>query len=201
MRTETITYNIYKYDELTPEAKAYAIEKYREDESCMFWDMLDDELRVIKKTAQEIGAKLDYEFNLCGYSHVSLIFSNDFQREMFTELSGVRAAKYIFNNWIEPLHQYRSFWKGNKSRKSKCTKEFYPIDGYWNGYALNDCYIEFCEKVKAGENPDLEDFITSLEEKLCKDYMNQAEYLNSDEAIEEMIIANGYEFTKDGEMY
>ena len=199
MRTETITYNIYKYDELTPEAKAYAIEKYREMQETDFWFLLDDELHVIEKTAQEIGARLDYEFNLCGYSYIEFSMQNE-----LPEISGARAAKYIFNNWIEPQYKGKFYWNGkinSKSYHSKATKQFYPIDGYWNGYALNDCYVDFCEKVKAGENPDLESFITSLEEKLCKDYMNQAEYLNSDEAIEEMIIANGYEFTSDGEIY
>lgn len=59
------------------------------------------------------------------------------------------------------------------------------------------------------ENSDLEDDLQELEDEFLKDLLedysimlqNQSEYLQSEEAIKETLIANEYDFSEDGEMY
>jgi len=46
-----------------------------------------------------------------------------------------------------------------------------------------------------------DDFLNSLIEDYSIILQNESEYLQSDEAIKETILANDYEFTKDGNQF
>lgn len=202
----TITMNVYKFDELSETAKRYARNTYRENA----YEDYDDYVLSIKAIGQVLGMRPDWEISLCSHSYVE--FKRNLDEEI-EELTGVRALKWVWNNWIEktlrgkvigklfPCEKSKEHPTGfeYKCYHSKATKEFScPFTGFTMDMVFIETYQHMQEKVREGKEPDIDDFLKDLESRLCEDWLSEMEYRDSDEYIDEMMEANDYEFYENG---
>lgn len=191
MRTEEI--KIYKFDELSDEAKERARDKVREERSQ--YDFWGEERRDSYEKAEDLYDQLH---NIEG------------------EISGARLYAWIENNlsyiWDKRCyyskHTDGSIKKNWWSYKYDCTKyrmsrikvantiEHCPLTGVTYDFDFLAPIMEFMKKPDSSTtNLDLQ--LPSYEDVYQRDW----EWMNSDEYIDEEIEANDYEFTEDGSIY
>ena len=202
----TITMNVYKFDELSETAKRYARNTYREN-AC---EDYDDYVLSIKAIGQVLGMRPDWEISLCSHSYVE--FKRNLDEEI-EELTGVRALKWVWNNWIEktlrgkvigklfPCEESKEHPAGldYKRYHSKATLVYdCPFTGFYMDMALWGAYRKMQKNVKSGKENTVGDFLEELEYRLCKDWLSEIEYRDSDEYIDEVMEANDYEFYENG---
>jgi len=191
----TIRTKIYSFNELSNEAQQKAIEKYRNG-SEIYLDFFNDAaIEQINNSGFYDDVKLQYSLGYCqgdGLSFSCKRIEWKIIEPLFIEFLGKnkeKTAKLIFENC--------SFiCKGNDGRYCFASKN--DIDFTFENY--NREYQNIKEVVG--------NVLTKIENKyleLCKQLEKQGyseiEYQQSDEAIKETIIANEYEFTKDGKQF
>lgn len=175
MRTITTKTDVYKFDELSDEAKEHAIEKlWTINVDFEWWDQTYDD-------AEQIGLKIK-EFDLDRASYVNGEFTQ----------TGCQVAKAIFEQ------------HGTRCETYKTATDFF-IEYYDAQQEAIEQEDEDPEDVDAGYFDALEDIEAKFLQSLCEDYRiiltQDYEYLTSAKAIIETIEANEYEFTKDGELF
>lgn len=202
MRTVTNTFNLYRFDELTAEAKERAIEDYRQD---MTFGWQDEIINTIKAIADAMNCTYNY------YSYDGISYDVSFEACDFDDsLSGVRAWAFIENNFITPNQKPKTYWlnhclytdgRKNWSRKSKIN--FTLSDCPFTGYIADCCFGEAWEdwKKNFNKNSSVYDFIEDVAYKLSREWTSDNEYQYSDEGVIEMIEINEYEFYEDGSIY
>lgn len=189
MRTEEI--KIYKFDELSDEAKERAREWYREGMD----DFWMHERQESYQQAEEIYDAL---------------------HSIEEEISGARLYAWIENNlshiWDKSCYYSKhidgSIKKDWWSYKYDCIKkrrsrikvvnniEGCPLTGVTYDYDFLLPIIEFMKKPDSSTtNLDLE--LPSYRDVAERDW----EYMTSDEAVDETLEINDYEFTEDGNIY
>ncbi len=210
MRTiETV---LYKFSELSDEAKQTAIQEYRGegvDTSCYF----DEAHESIKKFHDVVGTESGHRSWLdVRTGHIE---------DDILELSGVRLRTYLINNFEELFYERKyinSFHRDERPNTHPMrTIEKHLRGGYWVRNLSNfktesccpltgACYDEdllqpFKEFIKAPDNRSFEDLINEAFSTLSNSLDNEEEHLNSDEAITEAIESNEYEFNEDGTQF
>lgn len=203
----TITTNLYTFDELSDEAKEKAIESYRYYDFEFAWqrEMVD----TIKAIAEVMNCKVEW-FSYDGITYDVSLYSRE--TEDIENLSGKRAWAYIWNNYLYPNREYKTYWKdkvihcdGRKNWKRKSKISFGWDNCPFTGYCADCCFIEaWREWQKLFRNNStltVEDFIDLVAINLSKEWTNDNKYQNSDEAIAEILSINEYEFTEDGNRY
>ena len=169
----TIRIKIYKFDELSSEAKETALNNLRDlNTDYNWWESTYDD-------AKEIGLKIT-GFDLDRNRHATGEFL----------LSANEVAQNIFNNHGENCESYKT--------ATNFMENWQPIfDDYMNeeseNYESNDLENSLNELESEFLNSLLEDYSIMLQ--------NECEYLQTDDAIIETIEANDYDFTKDGKLY
>lgn len=169
MRTETITRNLYKFEELSDDAKYKAIEK--------LWDInVDyDWWQWTYEDAEEIGLKLT-EFDLDRGQYCKGYFID----------TAEHTAKKIIKNHGDTCETYKDAQNYLSDLENAITK---------NLEENVDCdYPEDCLDTEEIDD----DFLKELLEDYRIILRNEYDYLTSREAIIETIEANDYEFLEDG---
>ena len=177
MRTiETV---VYKFDELSDEAKQKAIDKnlyLNVDEG--WWDGTYED-------ATNTGLKIT-AFDLGRASYVKGKFT----------LPALDVAKAIIAEHGEQCGTYQTA-KDYMAEYNRLVVEQCQEDA-------DRLYSEFAAEIDLSWDIDTEDIDAEFLRSLCEDYriilQNEYEYLTSEEAIIESIEANEYEFTAKGEM-
>lgn len=196
MRQEVI--NIYKFDELPPEAQAKVIEKWTEQnyEEQFFW--ANEALEAIKKGLDAFSCDLrDYSID---WSNPNGSYFKIRYPENAEELRGNRLRTWLINNadtgTFTGPKKYRKIAKKRESRiikvESSCP---------FTGVCYDESFLDPIRKFIA--HPDGRD-LTDLMQGACravnKDTESEIDYQNTDAAIIETIQANDYEFDENGEM-
>lgn len=169
----TVRTKVYSFNELSNEAQQKAIANLCDiNVNFDWWQSTYDD-------ASNIGLKITS-------------FELDRNRNATGEflLSACEVAQNIFNNHGENCETY------------KTAQKFIEV---WQ--PIFDNYMD--ENSENYESQELENDLQQLEDnflnELVEDYsiilQNESEYLQSDEAIKETILANDYEFTKDGNQF
>jgi len=169
----TIRTKVYLFSELSEASQQNAINELSNINVDYDW------WQSVYEDAQTIGLKIT-SFDLDRNRHANGEFI----------LSACEVAQNIFNNHGEHCQTYQT--------AEQFMEKWQPI--------YNDYLDENSENYESG---DLEDEMQDLEDEFLKslleDYsimlQNECEYLQSDEAIKETIIANEYEFTQDGKQF
>lgn len=191
----TIRTKIYKFEELSEDAQQTAIDKFRNNLEIYLDFFNEDAKEQIEKAGFYDDIKLQYSLSCCQVDGLSFSCKRIEWKTiepLFTEVLGQgkeKTAKLIF--------EYCSFiCKGNDGRYCFASKN--DIDFTFENY--NREYQNIKEVVG--------NVLTKIENKyleLCKQLEKQGyseiEYQQSDEAIKETILANDYEFTKDGNKF
>lgn len=173
MRTETKIINLYKFNELSEEAKQNAIDKLIDiNVSHSWWEFIYEDANII-------GLKLK-SFDLDRNRHATGEFL----------LSACEVAQNIFNNHGETCD--------TRKTAEEFMQDWQPVfNDYMDENSENYESSELEDKLI-----DLEgEFLQSILEDYSIMLQEEYEYLTSEEAIIETIEANNYEFTEEGEIY
>lgn len=203
----TITTNLYTFNELSDEAKEKAIENYRYSDFDFAWQR--ETIDTINAIAEGMNCKAKW------YSYDGITYDVSFysrETEDIENLSGKRAWAYIWNNYLYPNREYKTYWKdkvihcdGRKNWKRKSKISFGFDNCPFTGYCADCCFIEaWREWQKLFRNNSaltVGDFIDLVANNLSKEWTSDNEYQNSDEGIAEILSINEYEFTEDGNRY
>ena len=212
MRTETFEKEIYTFDELDTQAK----ETVRQ----WIYEGLD-------YLSAEVGASLRKFCKHVGIDYYSIDYEEPYRNEYkinipegAEDLTGVRLATYIYNNYLKELYKGKYFSLWSKKEKSyKYYPEGYPVlkSKHSNWYKTLDCpftgccydytllqpLIDFCNKPWTGFKNSIITFESLLNDcitNICHNVQEEIEYRLTDEAILEDCTANGYEFDEDGHL-
>lgn len=195
--TETKTYNIYTFDELSERAKENCINEMRgtvaDDNSVEMLDCMSSAMKAMNIKVD------DYEIDNDGSGYINLSVDDDAE-----DLEGIRAYAWIVNNCFAGVKKGKDFWKGYKSRisnlESKNWMRNLPFSGVFYDEAVADAWDKWCDNLRKGLEPSVEDFL----DKLGYAYLNilAGEYDAFDEdCAREIAEANEYEFLEDGTIY
>lgn len=220
MKTKTI--NIYSFSELSDKAKEYAIDEYRNRMHEYFW--ADENRETLEKFAEIFPIKVTYWSYGDRGEGVNFHFTDNNNLE---ELSGIRLAAFIWNNYRGDIFKGRYYHcenfgmtdhriKHNRVRsteiktgpnKGKFINSYYsaiqlttdyPLTGYCMDMDILDPIYNFLNKPDSSTFYDL---LNDCFEGWVKACNADIDYQNSDECISENIEANDYEFTEEGKMY
>jgi hypothetical protein len=207
MRVETTTRTLYKFHELTEEAKAKAIEQWREDIYDMPFFWTDEALEAIKKGLDAFQCDLrDYSINWESPSQSDFTIRYPENAE---ELTGNRLRTWLINNadsgtLTEPKHygKYISGEKGQRGRYQRYSR-ILKNDSYlpFTGVCYDESFLDPVRKfIKCPDNSSLSDIMEAACYAVNKDIESEIEYQNTDAAIIETLEANDYEFTEKGKL-
>ena len=172
MRTETTTREIYTFSELSEEAKDAAIN------NCRDYGIGNDWWEFTFEDAENAGLK---------------ITSFDLDRNRYAEGEWMTSAKECAQSILGEHGETCETYKTAKA----FLEERDLLIGAWA--TDEDGELEYGGKLD-DELYDLEgEFLESIVEDYSIMLQNEYEYMYSDEAVEEAIQSNEYEFTEDGE--
>ena len=190
MRTETL--HIYKYEELNDCAKANARAWFRNSDDDNYWAecAIDD--------AKEVAALMGWEIDKVYYSG----FWSQGDGACFKGTLGYHANCANLVRAYAPqdgeLNRIASAWE----KLQQWNENLLVVEVKHRGHYYHEMCTEFefnsgssMEETKA--KPIARSFMRWIYKRLEEAY----EYSVSDEAVEETILANEYEFTVDGKIY
>lgn len=196
MRTETRTITIYKFDELSEEAKEKVVGELREDE---MRDFLDELVDCMKSAMNTMGITIkNYSIDIDGSGYIDLLVCDD-------GLEGIKAYKYITNDLFEYVNKKKFYYKGwEKRRKSNLDSKDWmdncPFSGMCCDYAVKNAWVNWCSELRKGNSPTVCDFLHELEYQYLHEIANAYHSFDKDDA-RELAEANDYEFLEDGTIY
>ena len=206
--------NVYSFDELSEDSKQKAIEKFR-GSNYEYGNPWQNEIEdSFNKFADIFGInwrEIDYQQPYRNEYTINL-------EDDIRFLSGLRLAKYIWNNYKHFLYKgkYYSVNSNKKLNHKRVKSEVLSNGVIHNAYYSaiqkdNSCVLtgvcydddilqpiyDFLDKPK---DIDFETLLNDCINSLCHSVSDEIDYQNTDEAITETIEANQYEFTENGEL-
>lgn len=194
--TTTTTTTVYKFDELSEEAKEKAIGDARDFEAEY---TLDDIVDCMKSAMDEMGITIkDYSISIDGSGYINLSVVDE-------DLEGVRAYRYIVNNFFSEVNKKKLYYKEWKKRRKpnldrKDWMDNCPFSGVCYDYAIKNAWEGFCAELKRGERPSVRDFLDELESQYLREVHDGYYGFDEDDA-RELSEANEYEYLEDGTIY
>lgn len=178
----TIELQLYKFEELSSEAKEKALNHFRDREYSWF----DEAKQTMREFAELFGVRItSYELGYGRGTHIRFS-TGSMLEEGAAELSGVRAFKWINNNIDE------KFWNEG-AKNGSC-----PLTGVCFDCNVLDPLVDFMKQPSDKTIEELiQDCFDSLEDAVSEDVL----YHYGDEATKEHIEANDYEFTEEGDLH
>ena len=196
MRTITTTTTVYNFDELSEEAKEKAIEDARNFEADY---RLEEIVDCMKSAMDKMGITIkDYSISIDGSGYINLSVVDD-------DLEGVRAYRYIVNNFFGSVDKKKFYYKDwKKHRRSHLDRKDWfndcPFSGMCYDYAVKAAWEVFCAELKQGGCPTVRDFLDELESQYLREVHD--EYYGFDENdARELSEVNEYEYLEDGTIY
>lgn len=192
---------IYTFEELSEEAKRKAIFGFRNNTDYTAY------LGEVYATLEKITEIFRCDFSVDCFNNISFSgWDRDFL-ENVRELKGVRAYKYIYNNFIKPYQKGKYYSKGkwiegkyqNKSRYSRIILNY---DCPLTGVCYDMDYFNYFNKIDKHniKNLTVFSFIKAIKEVYKEVIDIEEEYQKSDEYITDLLVNNDYEFFEDGKI-
>lgn len=185
MKQRVTIETLYKFDELSEEAKERAVERlYDINVDYEWWDGVYDDAELIgcKIKGFDIGRGQSIDFQIFGHEHTAnAILKNHGEVCETYQL----AAAFLLSYKVADTNEDKYTAKLNDAPYDSEEESLYwAASEYWE------------ERLK-----DLEE---EFERELAEEYLSmlrrEYEYLTSEEAIIETIQANEYDFTEDGQL-
>lgn len=202
MRAINQTSNVYSFDELSKEAKEYAIEKVRISDwylSYEWWDFIYDDAKTIA--------------NLMGWSIDKIYFSgfwNQGDGACFEGILEYKSGAYKAVTEYAPNDEALAFiareWQALQHRHFCALHATIKHTGHYYHERSMVCDAEDTRKgywhvVPYETEKEILELCVEFAQWIYKNLEKEYNHLISDEAIAEFMIANEYEFTSDGEIY
>ena len=198
----TIEHQIFRYNELSEQAKEVAIESMRERiGSTIIESDSYDYRNTLDKIEHVFGVKVyDWSVDECNF-YFRFEFTNI---EEETENEPRLLLRYLNTNVLPYIDNKRRYYSktARASRKSRilCNNGYeYCLTGCWCDEAIDNALNNINQSVKNKFNA--RDFVESILEGFFKQWQNDYEYACSDDCIVEGIEANDYEFFENGKPY
>ena len=213
---KTVEIKLYKFSELSEEAKDRAIEEWRNGNSfepVPYQSEIEDTLNKFCNIFCIDYSEIDYEEP--HRNNYKVLLSKN-----VLALSGVRLMAFLWNNYKNDLYKGKYYSVESEKRliHPRIKSEKLNNGSYFNAYysriqLQNSCVLTgVCYdddiltpiyEVLDGKrlNNDLETVLNDCIYSLCHSVSSEIEYYNTDEAIIETIEANEYDFTEDGKIY
>lgn len=210
-KMRTVRTKVYKFNELSEQAKQKAIDTFRSNNNGVNF-YAEDICNSAKKVIELFNLKTGNEYSDIRTSHID---------DNILQLSGVRLYKYIINNYYSDLFTpayIKTIYKewhcklficklktgrdGNKYTQvySKTKKDnSCVLTGVCYDMDILEPIYKFLEKPSKGTT--FEDLMNEIGNAISKTYSDNDEWVNSDEFITETIESNDYEFTQDGRRF
>lgn len=204
---QTVTIKIYKFAELSEEAKEKAIERMRETEFYHSSGYFD----TVKKGLDAFNCSLSnysIDFDNINSSDWTIKFGYD---DEVLGLSGLRLRKWLINNICQPYmkvtHERKPYgkyfkdtngkWRYPRRSKIFVTETTCPF----TGVCMDENFLDPIRKfLKQPDNSTtLEELIKECVWETFNAACNEWEYMQSEEYTIENIENNNYDFTEDGE--
>ena len=197
----TIETKVYRYDELSSEAKENARNSLRDKLS---GNRIDADAYDYRDTLAEIerifGIKVrDWSVNGYSPTYFRFYFVNldeDIENEPKFLL------RYLNRDVLPCIDCRETYYKSHKIRKSRILS--YPkysccITGAWTDWAVDDALNNIKESIMQGKSA--REFVSDMLDKFFRQWNRDYEYACSDESIEDEIMNNEYEFLENGKPY
>lgn len=186
---ETRSYNVYKFSELSKEAKEYAIAKYYENEEYPFLeeDILS-ELSQLDTLKIFSDIKLRYSLNYCQGDGLS--FSANIDVDEYLKNKDLSQD----NKQLISMEVYKMYSTGNKGRYSYAHRD--QIEWEANGSDVRETTEKLIETIKK----EIAEYYMEICKKLEKYGYSVLEYRMDDEEFEEHCKSNGYMFLENGKI-
>ena len=209
-----INFKVYHYDELSDDAKKKAVDEMRETIGSMLCDFDADDYRSALKEIEKIfeikvydwsvgypGTYSRWRFN--GSSRFYEMSDNPrFLVRYLDEVERYCRKGRFYSSPFRPCPKSEEHPTGftYTKRYSKVMFERnYCLTGTWTSAVVDDYMQKRWEYVR--KHRTIEDFIDDMLYDFFKQWERDQEANYDDEAIEETILGNDYEFTEDGERY
>lgn len=209
MRTATVEYNVYKYNELSDKAKEKVKEWYLEGrDEYIFTEICEEDLHNLfgeneLKVQYSLGYCQGDGFNIYGKVSAKNILNcleehnGGTQLEEFENVLTEKEKKTI----LHYAEECGDVELPVNNRYCYCTARYSDIADDWE-YQLEN-YSEY-KNINKEALEKFESMVHGIFEKLCASYEEQGYdyfYEISEEDLEEMCEANGYEFLEDGTVF
>lgn len=192
---KTVAVDLYKFDELSDEAKEKAREEWRVDEpSWDWWEFI--EMEWGKKLEEYFELSKNWlSFSLYGGSGDHVAIKAKYSKpKLLDEFVDSLKLSPMRTSWLKQLAL------GNVS-VSPSNWNYFQIDVGWDsdvyGYELIEKWVEgFRSEWKKFAEERIIDIVGDIARDLTREY----EWIMSDEYVDDHLIANGYEYLEDGSM-
>lgn len=207
----TVRTKVYKFSELSEQAKENAIEQFR-NHNYDNQHYYDEIIASVKAVVDLFGLKTgNRQWSDLRHSHID---------DTILQLSGVRLYKYLVNNYYSYLFTPKYIksidrpvkWKQFICKVNKGMKGEYTI--LYSKQKTDNCCVltgicydnDILQPVydflaRPDKSTTFEDLINAIEGAISQTFDNTEEWLNSDGFIKDEIEANDYEFTQDGRQF
>jgi len=209
---ETKSYNVYKYSELSDDAKESAIEQFRTD---MDYPWNTENVATLDAFCDIFGITCnDWSYGGCN-SYINANTMPGFDYSEVEEFTGIRLLKYIYNNYYSDLVSAKQYWAtfkegkiehkncvgtNSKHRKSKISVDKYPcvFTGYCMDNEITGPIFDFLDN--PCDNTTIEDLLQNCLESWVSACNSDYEACFEEDYIVDMIEANDYDFTAEGKI-
>lgn len=201
MREVSVTYKLYRFEELSESAKEKALADYVR--TCDYpWS---GELRdTLKAFCEMVGIDVD-RWSYDAWSHDSgSINWHDWSDECFA-LSGDRARSYFWNNYGRCIFKAKTIWPrggisvNTKSRKSRLSVSCdCPFTGVCFDMDILDPMVKFMTCQDRRMDVTVEQIIRDCVESLFESAETDCRHCESMEYFADMCLGNDWEFREDG---
>ena len=209
MRTECVEYKVYKYNELSDRAKEKVKEWYLEgQEPCIFTDDCEEDLYNL---FGENELKVQYSLGYCqgdGFNIYGEINAEDILKCLENHNGGTQLEKFenvLTDKEKRTILNYAAqcgkIKLPNNNRYCYSLADYIDIKDDWE-YDL-EVYSAY-KNINVETLEKFEELVKGIFKTLCKSYEKQGYeffYEISDEDLEEVCEANGYEFLENGKLF
>lgn len=192
---------VYKYEELSDRARKKALHNFQMSD---YYPWADENKETLKAFENIFPIKVR-EWQYGGYGdYIRFDFIADYEIE---ELSGVRLATYIYNNYFPYLFKGKYYSKGKYvdgkyTYKQRYSKVMFDNSCVLTGYIIDDDILEPVYKFlkKPCKHTNFKDLMRECLEKWLSACIRDYEAYFSEENFMEMCESNGWEFFEDGKI-
>lgn len=185
----TIRTKVYKFDELSEQAKQVAIEEHRDIN--VDWDWYEPMFEGFKEQLEEVGF-YDVDIFFSGFYSQGdgASFDGKINPLKFAETENEkRVAKLIDNGLLEGFTIEKTSYASHYSHEKTRYVDVWRDDRK----NIDSVLVSLCEKIEAKR--------LELSKQIYNDLYKAYEELQSDEFISETLVANDYEFLSNGKMF
>ena len=198
----TIEHQIYRYNELSEQARQVATESMRDSIADMRIESESDEYRNTLEMIEQIFRVNVYDWHVNEYNSY---FRFDFVGiDEDVENEPRLLLRYLNTNVLPCIDNKKRYYSktARVSRRSRilCNKSYdYCLTGCWCDDAVDNALNNINKSVKNKFNA--REFVRSMLEGFFEQWRNDYEHAYSDECIAEEIEVNDYEFYENGKPY